>query len=391
MFKKNVFTAVALLTAFLATAQMEFVHDLKWAKVLEKANTEKKNIFVDCYTTWCGPCKMMSRDIFPDKEVGEYYNANYINVKMDMEKEEGIALGQMQSVQAYPTYLFFDSEGNLLHRGVGYIPASQFLQLGKDALDPTKQIARLDQQYEQGNRDSEFLYNYAYTLYNASDMRSESVAEEYLAKQADMSSEKNMTLIMDMIRDTESKGFQYLTDNKAKFEEGFGAERVDNAITQGLYRKSVFSLQAADGNLNDSELLPIYEKALGKNGAKRYDEFKLEYYANIESWNDYFTTAEHYVNSYKIEEWNTLNSLAWAMYEASDDKKQLTKALAWANKSVSKSPNYYNHDTAAALYYKLGKKKQARKNAKKAIELAKKDGMSQEEYQATLDLLEKIQ
>ena len=63
-----------------------------WAEITAKAKTEKKLIFIDCYTSWCGPCKQLSAEIFPQKAVAEFFNTHYVNYKVDMEKGEGVSL-----------------------------------------------------------------------------------------------------------------------------------------------------------------------------------------------------------------------------------------------------------------------------------------------------------
>src|SRR5689334_16594298 len=63
---------------------MHFEHGT-WAEIKAKAKKENKNIFMDAYTTWCGPCKMMAKNIFPLPEAGEFFNANYINVKVQLD------------------------------------------------------------------------------------------------------------------------------------------------------------------------------------------------------------------------------------------------------------------------------------------------------------------
>ncbi len=64
---------------------MQFVQHSSWTKILAKAKEENKLIFVDCYATWCGPCKKMAKEVFPLADVGAFYNANYINVKAQMD------------------------------------------------------------------------------------------------------------------------------------------------------------------------------------------------------------------------------------------------------------------------------------------------------------------
>ncbi len=112
---------------------IKFFHgSLKEAKA--KAKKENKLIFIDCYTTWCGPCKSMAKKTFVNKEVGEYYNKNFICLKMDMESGEGPTIASNYAVEAYPTYLFLDSKGEVKHRDLGYIDANRFIEVGKTAL-----------------------------------------------------------------------------------------------------------------------------------------------------------------------------------------------------------------------------------------------------------------
>ena len=56
--------------------------------VLQKAAKENKLIFIDAYTTWCGPCKKMSKEVFTTDTVANYFNRTFVNYKFDMEKGE---------------------------------------------------------------------------------------------------------------------------------------------------------------------------------------------------------------------------------------------------------------------------------------------------------------
>ncbi len=57
-----------------------------WKQALNKAKADKKIIFLDAYASWCGPCKVMARKTFRDASVAKFYNKNFINIAMDMEK-----------------------------------------------------------------------------------------------------------------------------------------------------------------------------------------------------------------------------------------------------------------------------------------------------------------
>ena len=124
---------------------ISFVHSFKEA--MAKAKKENKIIFMDAYTTWCGPCKKLNREVFNQKAVGEYFNENFINLKMDMEKGEGIALTEKYMIYLYPTLLFIDPNGKEVHRTAGFRTVPQFMELGKAALDPSRQSASMADQY----------------------------------------------------------------------------------------------------------------------------------------------------------------------------------------------------------------------------------------------------
>ena len=113
----------------------------KFAEVLAKAKKENKPIMMDAYTTWCGPCKMMDKMVFTNDTVADFYNANFIAYKADMEKGEGLELAKRYEVRAYPNFLFLDAEGNVLHRSVGARPPKLFVEVVKDALNPEKRYA----------------------------------------------------------------------------------------------------------------------------------------------------------------------------------------------------------------------------------------------------------
>lgn len=112
---------------------IEFYHG-SWDQAIRKAKSENKLIFVDAYTSWCGPCKWMAANTFTDAQVGEYFNRHFINVKMDMERGEGPAFARRFRVAAYPTLLFLDGNENVVLRSMGSKPAQEFLDLGKQAV-----------------------------------------------------------------------------------------------------------------------------------------------------------------------------------------------------------------------------------------------------------------
>ena len=110
----------------------------RWDTLLAKAKKENKLIFVDAYTEWCRPCIQMAKDIFTLDNVADFYNKNFINVSMDMEKGVGPVLVKKYKVQAYPAFLFINGDGELIHRDGGYQEAPKFIGVGKAAMKAKK-------------------------------------------------------------------------------------------------------------------------------------------------------------------------------------------------------------------------------------------------------------
>ncbi|GAB3910417.1 hypothetical protein GCM10028803_50240 [Larkinella knui] len=105
--------------------------EASWKTHLAKAKAENKLVFLDAYTSWCGPCKMLQKNVFTKKEVGDFFNKEFINVKVDMEKGEGPELALQYPLEGYPTLLFIDGDGKVVKKVLGYQEPEKLLAIGK--------------------------------------------------------------------------------------------------------------------------------------------------------------------------------------------------------------------------------------------------------------------
>lgn len=100
-------------------------------EALLEAKKENKPIFLDVYATWCGPCKKLKKTTFKDEKVGDYFNANFVNIAIDGETREGRELLRTYNIRSYPSLLILDSHGNIKTRTTGFKNPYILINFGK--------------------------------------------------------------------------------------------------------------------------------------------------------------------------------------------------------------------------------------------------------------------
>lgn len=356
---------------------------------MAKAKAENKLIFMDAYTTWCGPCKWMSKNVFTADNVGSYYNENFINVKIDMEKGEGIDLAKKYEVNAYPTLLYIDGNGDLKHMSIGSRPADDFVDLGKAANDPNRQLMTMKGRFESGERTPEFLKMYTDVLTSAGMKNFDEIAQMYMDTQSDWTTADNMQFIFDYSEASfDSKLFNYTIENKDAFIALVGAEKFDQKISYAAEMdRSKAGIARDDIEKMEAHYKKYFNEEKARNTAMVTYLRQLMYSKDPVAQEKFNAEVQLFLANTPDVDGNFYNSVGWHMYETTTDKALLNKAVEWTAISIEKAKNSFNTDTMAALYYKLGNKEQAEKYALESIELAKKVG---NDFSATQELLNKI-
>jgi thioredoxin-related protein len=132
-------------------------------QALQKCRSNGKQLFVDCYTSWCGPCKMMINTVFPQEIVGNFMNPKFVSLKINMEQGEGMELAKKWQISAYPTYIIFNANGQEVGRFLGGCKAEEFIDKVKKA-STDNASAEMDKRYADGERSEAFLLSYLNTL-----------------------------------------------------------------------------------------------------------------------------------------------------------------------------------------------------------------------------------
>lgn len=359
----------------------------RWKDLVAKARMEKKLIFLDAYASWCGPCEWMEKSTFKDGELASYYNEHFINVKMNMEKGEGPVLAKRYKISAYPTLLYIDGQGQVVHRVVGALNAQRCMAEGLKALDPEQNLLAFQQKYKSGIREPAFLLAYLDKVI-AAGYDGEEIVYTFLQMQpaAQLTSADNWNFIGKYINDALSPAFDYFFNYRQRFAAEYGSDAVHQKIEKVFYQNLLtYGLQG------EQEKYTATKKKLSSCGFENSERLLLQTDIDLckarGEWEEYARAVVTYHSRFISKDINELNGHAWSFYEHVEDRSMLLKAEEWIVRALKLQENYSVLDTYAALLFKLGKKEQAKVYAQKAIAKAKALG---EDCQETERLLHKI-
>jgi thioredoxin-related protein len=388
------------LLPFLACAQgVHFEDSLSWTAIRAKAKAENKYIFMDCYTTWCGPCRYMATQVFPQKESGDYFNDKFISVSVQLDTTkadndivrawyaDGHDIATKYGVRAYPTYLIFTPDGSPLHRMVGAQKTDKFITALAAAFDTTAQYYTLLDQYQHSRRDSAFLRRLALEcdqVYDGKNTRL--VATAYLATQTDLMN-RNALMLADACT---SK----ITDPYFDLFANHGTE-IDKIMGDGVAEAKIRSIFVSDA-LNMStgaDQQPNWKKVHATIAGKlpaQADEMtariKVNYYRAKKDWPDFEKVMVAYMKTYSDHmSIGDLNSIAWAVFQGCPDMTCVSDILDWSKGLKTGDPAFM--DTYANILYKLGKKDEAIALETKAVSLT--PDAEKGDLQSTLDKMKK--
>ena len=252
--KRKLFsTAIALILCAVAFAQGVNFRDIPFDQALEQSVAENKPIFLDCYTEWCGPCKMMEKEVFPFMEAGDYFNARFINCKMDMEKGEGPEISKKYNVTGYPTYLLLHSDGTELYRISGYWPLWNFIHRIDAGLHIKTPLPELEAAYNSGNISKEDLTNY-WLLADARKIDEIGKKLSSMLTESDKLESLYWPITTRAMNAPLSEGLNFVLANRLALENNVGKREVDLAIYDVFQRALLPMTQSLSPE--DREKLP---------------------------------------------------------------------------------------------------------------------------------------
>ena len=387
---------IAISDGYSQNRSIKFI-EKPWSEILSLAKNENKLIFMDAFASWCGPCKWVAANIFTNDTVADYYNSTFICVSIDMEKGEGVQIRKKYEVRYYPTLLFINQDGEIVHEKVGAPRKIQdYINMGKTALNPLENLSAYMKKYQAGENSDAFIQSYLSMLSEAY-LPIQPVLQKYFSakSKAEMFSRSSWSIILKYVDDMNMPQFDFLVKYQHEYARIFGKDSVNNKISEICL--NALLRQTQSGSDTDS-LYNLIKRKIMQSGfdgaAKVIFTSDLNFYQTHRESQKFLDLAYESLEKYYPNDYKMLYSIASNVSQVCSDKsipntsKYLEKALAWTKKSITIKSEPLNNNIYASLLFKTGNTKEAIRYEQIAISLAKDLSLPTQIYEQALKKME---
>lgn len=386
-----------------------FENKLTWDEIRAEAKAEHKYIFVDVYATWCQPCFLMDQFVYSNDTVGSFFAGGFISVKLQFDStanDDGHTKGWYDvshqflkyGIEALPSFLFFDPNGNLTYQDEGYKSKDELMAMAKKALNP--QAAGFFQRakdFRLGKPDTALSSFGDLALYVRMVMKdkklADTIAREYIAGYLDklnkvsLVTEGNLVFIDEFVSLVTTRDAIFklcftepdMVDAVAK-DKNWASSLVWTVIQMQELRRKWLTGHRPDQHPDWGNIVSeLKSKYTGVDIDRLTLDFEIEYYGTVGDWRQWAVCKNRRIKKYHgsndIMELN--DGGAWFAFKKVNDKVVLQTALGWINLLMDSAgntePSYSSYlDTKANLLYKLGRVKSAIQTEQEAIDLSLK-------------------
>jgi thioredoxin-related protein len=374
---------------------IKFENDKTWAQIKQMAKDQNKMIFMDCYTTWCGPCKAMSKDVFPKKTVGDFMNNNFISIQVQMDTSkldngdvkkwyaDAHRIALENKLVAYPSLYFYSSDGNLIQSNVGYCDEKGLIEIAAKAKDPKRWYSTLLGQYRNGDKSINFIQKLVPAALEANDRETAvEVGDIYLASLKNPYTKDHLGIIFQLIGSSKNKAFQFVLKDPRKINKIMGEPRLAEGIIRNVIYEEQIHPVVLKAYLNKENVDWV---SLSKKSDMIYPPLtgeiilleQIDYYQQMKEWDKFGSEFTKYLERYgdKMQPF-LLNNYLWTLFVNVMDIDTINKALPFAKKYIVDAENgssSHSFDTYANLLYKAGKTNEAIYWEEKALEIDPND------------------
>ena len=269
--KKIILLVLLMHSCYLSFSQGVQFMETDLDAALLKAKEDNKAIFIDFYTSWCAPCKLMDKDVFPQEIVGNYLNSKFVNLKINAEKE-GKDLAKKYGIRAYPTFVMLDQDGALLHIFAGGIlDGEKFIAKVATTFDEQQAFGKLKKRIDSGENSIELQSTYLQALINTHTENPEPPVNAFYNSLTDDEKISDKTLfIYEFFAPFGSEKALFLEENRAQFRKVANTKKVDSILRS---KYDTYFGQIAQGYVQDKTLEDVsktekHVKSLGFENLK---------------------------------------------------------------------------------------------------------------------------
>jgi thioredoxin-related protein len=382
---------------------IKWTNGLSWEQVKQKARRENKYIFLDCYATWCGPCKKMEKTVFTKKAVGELFNDHFISVRVQMDQskmdneyikgwyKDASDIYKKYKINVFPSFLFFKPDGAIVHKDRGYKGAIKIIEIARLAItpgrkyeDPYKEYDQFVEAYKRKKIDYKRMPIMIEKAKELLDMNlASSLCKDYFGyltqgKKDNWYSETNIRFIASNLKDSKSPFFKMFYPDGNKIERILGESQfarytVDRILFSEIVKPYLDSFYSKHSRSDiASKIEPSWDSLRRAIAGNYNDDFAARAIRHGQS--EFYWVTQNNLAYVKIliemiknndmdpnseESDLNINQASWGIFQESGDKGEIEMAIRWMQELILRD-NVYNRkgtqffiwDTYANLLYK---------------------------------------
>jgi thiol-disulfide isomerase/thioredoxin len=353
---------------------------------LKKAAAENKYVFIDVYTDWCMPCKVMAREAFYDADISDKMNAFFVNFKANPETGDR-DIASRYGVNAFPTTIVVDSTGGLITKNVGYSGVAEFenrLDGILSLMQGGNMFVTAHNFFVKGKRDFAFLLQLARArkILGLSNRRlTDAVIKDLPADSLNLQRYKQF--LTAFAYELEGKTFDYLLKNR---QEAIFEAKLKSLIQMNMTEaiahkdksqlKSIFKANAKIVNdpsvleeSNEQLSLEFYQKTHNiKEAHNVATALMTKYYMPL------FATAKQNSNDIVLKNYLTkIQTIGLYYADNVKEKKQLEEMSKLINKACEGHECVELLSSYSQMLYRMKDKEKAKELMNKAISMSNND------------------
>lgn len=382
-FTKTVFllTITLLVIPGFAVAQSNtagqelLVIDQNYDQALAAAAENDKLLFVDFYTTWCGPCKQLDRLVYQNDSMRAILHKDVVLLKYDAEKDSTFHLSKKHHVLSYPTGLILDQNGLVVNRIYSFA--------GEDAAALSNSVVKFVDESTELSKNKKTVAGYSGdidpTIYpdfyadyvNRTDTKVDPMeVNTYLESLDDIYAENYFSVLLYFAGKVNNSIADRTLEHKDKYIALYGETDLGmllSFLTSGRFNRAI----EQDNQAEFDQAIAFSKKALGEERtAEQLPSFERSYLEAQNKWAEVFELYKKMKDDDEMEN-GYINYFSWQVFKRCDDQEVIRKCLAWMKVVTDEEPEFDYLDTYAYLLYKSGDKAETKRVAQLAIEAGK--------------------